>query len=605
MYKSFSFFVTIICFLLLLPSANLSAEVSNFRPDKKDYKYADKLLRKMTLDEKLGQLVHIGVNAGFMNQDSPEFLRLKKQITENRIGGITIFVGGVYETVHLVNRLQDASEIPLLISADFETGVGMRFYETSNMPWNMAVAATGNLEFARKMGIITAREAKALGVQQVFAPVVDVNNNSENPVINVRSYGENPIDVASFGTAFSAGLQSGNVLATAKHFPGHGDTAVDSHRGLPVIDFSRERLEKTEFLPFYELIKNGVGSIMVSHISMPQLDNEKVESLNKSIKPEYTEDVVITENTTIPATLSKNIVTGILKNEMKFDGLIVTDAMDMSGLTLYFSQEEAAVQAILAGNDILIKPANIEATIRGLKNAVKTGRISEERINESVRKVLAWKYKLGLFKQKITPLGKIDTIVSNQETRKLADDISRNAITLVKNEDNILPLKANQKVLILCITNGNDIDFTGKSFTSALSANGLDVERIALDARSTENEIENAVEKAKNADIVVAGLFGRVRSGAKNSVGIPESGEKALRKILNSETKTISIAFGNPYLILGFPEMKNYIVSYGDMVSLQRATANAIMGKSDFYGKLPITIGKYPEGTGLNLRKQK
>ena len=573
-----------------------------FRPSEKAEKWADKQLKKMSLDEKIGQLVHIGINARFMNQDSSEFIRLKRQITENKIGGIVVFVGGVYETVHLVNRMQEAAKIPLLISADFETGVGMRFYEAENLPWNMAIAATGNPEFARRLGVTTARESRALGVQQVFAPVVDVNNNPDNPVINVRSFGENPQDVARFGMAFAEGLQSGNVLATAKHFPGHGDTAVDSHRGLPVIDFSKERLEKTEFIPFRQLIENGVGSVMISHISMPQLDNEKVSPLEKSIKAEYTEKEVITEGTTVPATLSRNIVMGILKNDMNFDGLIVTDALDMSGLTIYFDQSEAAVRAILAGNDVLLKPANAESVIQGIKEAVASGRISEERINESVRKILAWKYQLGLVDRKITSLNEIDKVVSGQETRNLAADIARSAITLVKNEENILPLKAKQKAFVLCITNGNDISYVGNSLTGALRRNGLDVERIAIDERSTDEEIAKAIEKAGKADVVIAGLFGRVRSGAKNSVGLPEAGEKALRQILQSDVKTISVAFGNPYLIRGFPEMKNYVVAYGDMDDLQQAAADAITGKLNFKGKLPISLNEnYKIGTGLSL----
>ncbi len=576
---------------------------NKFYPNDKAYKQAEKMLKKMTLDEKIGQLVHIGVNGKYMNQDSYEFRQIKRHITENKVGGIIVFVGEVYETVHLVNRMQEVSKIPLLISADFETGVHMRMKDTINLPWNMAVAATGNPEFARRIGVTVAKESRALGVQQVFAPVVDVNNNAENPVINVRSYGENPNKVARFGIAFSEGLQSGNVLATAKHFPGHGDTAVDSHIGLPVIDYSRERLEKTEFLPFREIIKSGIGSVMISHISMPQLDGKEVTPLKNSIKTDFSDSAIVTENTTMPATLSQNIVTNILKKDMKFNGLIVTDAMDMSGLTLYFDQGEAAVRAILAGNDVLLKPADVDATIEGIKKAVQAGRITEKRIDESVLKILAWKNKLGLFKQKITPLNEIDKIVSSQETRNLSDDIARNAITLVKNENKVLPIKQNQKALVLCITNGNDINWVGKTFSNSLKANGLETKRIALDSRSNEEEIAAAVSEAQKADVIIVGLFGRVRSGAKNSAGIPKTSESPLREIMKMDKPNISIAFGNPYLILGFPEINNYVVSYGDMESLQTATANALMGKIDFVGKLPITIGKYKRGTSLSLKK--
>ncbi|CAN5566108.1 hypothetical protein BH20ACI4_BH20ACI4_18140 [soil metagenome] len=574
-----------------------------FRPDEKAYKWADKRLKKMTLDEKIGQMIHIGVNADYMNQDSAKFQEFKRQVTENKIGGIIVFVGGVYDTVHFVNRMQELADIPLLISADFETGVAMRFPDTINFPWNMAVAATGNPEFARREGALVAKEARALGIHWDFAPVVDVNNNADNPVINVRSYGENPQQVGRFATEFMQGLQSGNVLATAKHFPGHGDTAVDSHRGLPEINFSRQRLEQTEFIPFREIINNGVGSVMISHIAMPQLDSEKVQPLKKSEKASYTDSEIITEASTIPATLSKNIVTNILKNDMKFDGLVVTDAMDMSGLTLYFNQDEAAVRAVLAGNDILLKPSNGDAPIRGLREAVKSGRITEARIDESVRKILAWKYKLGLDKKQHTPLDSIDRIVASRETQALSNEIANNAITLVKNEENALPLKSGQKALVLCITNGEDRNFVGNTLTRTLVRNGLQVERIAIDERSTDKEIENALKKASESDVVVAGLFGRVRSGAKNSVGLPEAGEKVLKEILKNNTPVVSIAFGNPYLLRGFPSIKTYIVAYGDMSSLQSAAADAISGKIEFKGKLPITVGDYLRGTGLSLIK--
>ena len=255
-----------------------------FRPDEKAYKWADKKLKKMSLDEKIGQMIHIGVNADYMNQDSAKFQEFKRQVTENKIGGIIVFVGGVYDTVHFINRMQELADIPLLISADLETGTAMRFPDTINFPWNMAVSATGNPEFARREGALVAKETRALGIHWNLAPDADVNNNADNPVINVRSYGENPQQVGLFAKAFTDGLQGGNVLATAKHFPGHGDTAVDSHRGLPEINFTRERLEKTEFVPFRDLINNGIGSVMISHIAMPQLDSEKVEPLKKSRK---------------------------------------------------------------------------------------------------------------------------------------------------------------------------------------------------------------------------------------------------------------------------------------------------------------------------------
>jgi len=579
-----------------------AAQNQKFRPSEKAQKWADKQLKKMSLDEKIGQLVHIGINAQYLSQDSNEYKELMRNVSENKIGGVVVFVGGVYETVHLVNRMQENAKIPLLISADFETGVGMRFPDTVNFPWNMAIAATGNTEFARRQGEIVAREAKAMGVRQVFAPVVDVNNNADNPVINVRSYSENPADVARFAVAFTEGLQSQNVLATAKHFPGHGDTNVDSHRGLPIIDLPKSRLESVELVPFKAVVDAGIGSVMVAHISLPQIDPTEAKPLKQAIAATDTDAEIVTEKATLPSTLSPVVITQMLKKELSFDGLIVTDAMSMSGLTLYFNQDEAAVRAFLAGADILLKPADTDLALKGLKEAVRSGRISEERLNESVKKQLAWKFHLGLEKEKITSIEQIDRIVSSNPTRILTNEIAEGAITLVKNDDNALPLAKDKKVFYLGITNGDDRAFSGNSFQRELRINGYRFESVTLDERSTEADVRLALKKASEADVVLAGLFGRVRSGAKNSVGLPDAAARVLREVLQSNKKVISLSFGNPYLLKNFPEMKTYIVAYGDMSSLQRASAKTVMGAIDFKGKLPITVGDYPRGTGLRLK---
>ena len=556
----------------------------------------------MSLDEKIGQIVHVGINAKYTAQDSELFKDIQRQIVENKVGGIVVFAGGVYETVHFVNRMQESAKIPLLISADFETGVGMRFEETVNFPWNMAVAATGNPEFARREGVIVGKEARALGVMQVYAPVVDVNNNPDNPVINARSYGENPNDVARFGVAFMQGIQSQRIIATAKHFPGHGDTNVDSHRGLPIIDVSRERLNNLELIPFKAVIDAGIAGVMIAHIGLPQIDPTEIKPIKNAINTD-TNDAFTGEKATLPSTLSPLINTQILHKELGFKGLTVTDAMSMSGLTQYFNQDEAAVRAFLAGADILEKPADVELTIKGLKDAVISGRISQERLNESVRKELAWKYELGLFDNKITPLTEIDKIVSSNETRKLADEIAANAVTLAKNDGNLLPLAKGKKAVALCITNGEDRNTVGIMFANTLRSLGLQAERIIIDERSSDAEINLALSKIQKADVVIGGLYARVRSGAKNSIGLPEAGVKVLNETFALKKPSIGISFGNPYLLRNLPQFNAYIVAYGDMASLQRAAANGIMGTNDFVGKLPITIGEYPRGTGLSLKK--
>jgi beta-N-acetylhexosaminidase len=393
------YFSAILVLILLALPARPQAKFSAYKrePSSKALKWANEQLRKMSLEEKIGQLISVGVNATFLNQDSDAFRSLKHDIEDNKVGGIILFRGPVYESVILVNRMQQLARYPLLISADLEAGAGMRFDDTVNFPWNMAVAATGNPDYARRQGEITAREARALGVHQIFAPVVDVNNNAANPVINVRSYGEDPADVARFAAAFTEGAQDAGAIATAKHFPGHGDTAVDSHRGLPEINVSRERLNNVEFVPFKASVNAGVGAVMVGHIALPQIDATTVKPLPENLKskPIDTDQngEIIDEKAAMPATMSP-VIGHILRNDLKFDGMIVTDALSMSGLTIYFTPEEAAVRALEAGADMLLKPANVDASFSGVLQAVKSGRLTEQRVEESARRILAAKNDL-------------------------------------------------------------------------------------------------------------------------------------------------------------------------------------------------------------------
>jgi beta-N-acetylhexosaminidase len=485
----------------------------------------------------------------------------------------------------------------------------MRFDDTVNFPWNMAVAATGNPEYARRQGEITAREARALGVHQIFAPVVDVNNNAENPVINVRSYGEDPADVARFAAAFTEGAQAAGAIATAKHFPGHGDTAVDSHRGLPEINVSRERLNNVEFVPFKASVNAGVGAVMVGHIALPQIDATAVKPLPENLKskPIDTDQngEIIDEKAVMPATMSP-VIGNILRNDLKFDGMIVTDALSMSGLTIYFTPEEAAVRALEAGADMLLKPVNVDASFRGVLQAVKSGRITEQRVEESARRILAAKYDLGLVKERITPIDSIDQIVGSKDVTALATEIVEHAITVVRDEDKLVPLKAGKRVFNLAVTNGDDRSWIANPFVSRLKSAGVKVETVVLDERSTLEEVQKAVNRAKAADLVIASLYGRVRSGQASSVGIPQPGARALSWLMSEEKPIVGISFGNPYLLLSFRGLRTYVVAYGDMPALQQAAARALLGEIDVTGRLPISLpGLYPRGTGIQLKSVK
>ncbi|HVS20586.1 MAG TPA: glycoside hydrolase family 3 N-terminal domain-containing protein, partial [Pyrinomonadaceae bacterium] len=402
--------------------------------------------------------------------------------------------------------------------------------------------------------------------------------------------------------------QHAGVIATAKHFPGHGDTATDSHRGLPEIDVTRERLNSVELVPFRAAVDAGVGAVMDGHIGLPLIDPTAITPLPREVKlkPTDTDEAgeIVVEKGTMPTTLSP-VMNGILRRDLKFDGLIVTDAMSMSGLTLYFTQEEASVRAIEAGADLLLKPADPDAAFRGVRDAVKKGRLTEQRIDESVRKILSAKYDLGLTQQRITSLDEIDRVVASKKAVELAAEIAEHAITLVRNDAKLLPinLPPNARVFNLAITNGDDRLFIAQPFTSAMARGGRKLDTIVLDDRSSDSEVNKALDLAKNADVVIASMYGRVRTGQARSVALPEPGAKALEKLIDRQAPLIGISFGNPYLLGSFPKLQMYVVAYGDMPSLQEATARAILGQIDLTGRLPISLpGLYPRGTGIQLK---
>jgi beta-N-acetylhexosaminidase len=307
----------------------------------------------------------------------------------------------------------------------------------------------------------------------------------------------------------------------------------------------------------------------------------------------------------LPAGLSPVVVRGLLRGELGFDGLIVTDALDMSGLTLYFDQEEAAVRSVEAGADMLIKPSAPDAAVRGLLRAVQSGRLTEKRIEESARRILAAKYDLGLVQRRETPLNQIDHSLSGPDVIAFAREVAERAITLVRNDNNLVPIniRPETKVFNLAITNGDDRLFIASPFIAEMERNGTRIETIVLDGRSSEEEIQQAIKRARAADVVIASLYGRVRAGEARSVGLPESSARALTQLINHNVPIVSISFGNPYLLQSFPSLRTYVMAYGDMPTVQEAAARALLGKVDITGRLPISLpGLYQRGTGIQLR---
>src|SRR5215475_8290480 len=471
--------------------------------NKKEEDWVYKTLRSLTLDEKIGQMIVAEANVVFWSRKSDEYKKLQHHIVDNKVGGVILFRSQVWPTAVITNRWQEMAKTPLLISADLEMGPGMRLDDT---PWwapNMAVAATGDPNWARLQGEATALQARAIGVNWLFAPVADVNNNPDNPVINTRSYGSDPATVAEFTRAFVEGAQAAGAMACAKHFPGHGDTATDSHIGLPLVNVSRERLEKLELVPFRAAIEAGVGSIMSAHIALPQVEPELAAPLRTLNEREASTAEFLSQTeaeaarVTLPSTLSPKIMTGLLRDELKFSGLIVTDAMSMAGIAARYTPAGAAVKAIKAGADVIEKSPDIEAAVAGIKEAVAKGEITEARINASVERVLRAKAALGLHVKRVVDLNEVDRVVSNPRFNEIAQQIADHSITLVRDEQKLLPIDpkgTKGRLLNITFTDEEDRAIV-KVFADELRSRSSQSESLLLDHLATESDVARLLER--------------------------------------------------------------------------------------------------------------
>ena len=406
-----------------LPYANL------FPLTEEQTSWVDSVMQNMTTRDKCAQMVMTWVLGEYMNEDSKEFKRVNSLVKDQKIGGLIFFKGNILNEAILINKMQRISDVPLLISSDFERGLAMRLTDAIEFPYNMAVAATGDKNLAYEMGKAVSEECRAIGVHQNYAPVADVNNNAKNPIINIRSFSEDKDIVSDFCRSYIAGATELKVISTVKHFPGHGDTQIDSHQDMPTIAVDKLNLANNELVPFSEAIKAGVQSVMIGHLNVPAIDPSG-----------------------LPATLSKRVITDLLKNEMEFNGLIVTDAMNMNAVTNYFSVGEAAVKAVLAGNDMVLMPPDEEIAVTAIYQAVLAGEISSSRIDESVRKILTAKKWLGIDNGQYSDINEISNTVNSEHHKLLAEEIAEKSITLVKNDNHLLPLDPSKIYQTACIT---------------------------------------------------------------------------------------------------------------------------------------------------------
>jgi beta-N-acetylhexosaminidase len=550
--------------------------------------WSDSVLASLTLREKAAQIVWPSVYGDYVSGDSPQWRRLTQYVQQEKVGGFTISVGSPIEVAAKLNALQAMSSVPLLFGADLEAGAGFRArggYFVPNaidlggaivFPPEMAVGATRDTSLAYEQGRLTAVEGRALGIHIAYAPVLDVNNNPDNPVINTRSFGEDPDLAARMGVAFIHGLQDHGMIATGKHFPGHGDTGVNSHLALPVVTVSRSRLDTVELVPFRAAVNAGVGAIMSFHGAMPALDSSNV-----------------------PGTLSPKVLTGLLRGEMGFKGMIISDAMDMRGVLDQFGADEAVKRAVAAGIDVLIQPLDVSKTIDAVVAGIREGRYTEARLDSSVRRVLDAKRKLGLANNKLVDLNALRFVVGDSSNTQIARKVAEKSITLVKDSLGAIPIRpGNAKVLSITLARRADLP-AGNGFNAELRQSLPNLRTEFMATEDAPLNFPRLLQAADSADVTIVGSYVGQNWDAVTA-SAPQAFANFLQSLVERGRKPIVVAFGNPYLLQQIPWVPTYLVAWGGFPVSQQAAARALLGLSPISGHLPITIPPFAKiGTGL------
>ena len=582
-HKSFAVFSSCVLALFSFHFQAKSAVSTRARPG------GPPLLRSLSLHDRVAQLIMVRGYGDYPPVDNPEYRNFIRWIREDHVGGFIVagrIRGGnvipaqPFEMAAFLNHMQRAARTPLLVGSDFERGASMRVAETAKFPYLMAFGATHDLSAMKELGQATAREARAIGVSWVFAPDADVNNNPDNPIINVRSYGEDPQAVAAGVSAFIEGAHSdrkNSVLVTAKHFPGHGDTAEDSHIQLARLDQSKERIESVELVPFRAAVEHGVDSIMTAHMAVPAF-----------------------EPSGAPATVSRSVLTGLLRDELGFKGLIVTDALEMQGIAALYSQGDMAVRAVEAGADVLLMPSDPEACIRALIAAVKSGRISRQRIDASAGRIMAAKQRLGLFRSRLQSPDGISDNLGDPRMDQLAQDIADRAVTLVKDEKHLFPIPNEDGVCLVVMEEGQ-FSQRGETLTSALRRNLRDLKVYIADPAMPDDVLSAIAADSSHCKQIYAAAFVTVAAN-RGSVAL-EGGLNGFMKALEHGTVPVAlIALGNPYLLRDFPDVGSYAATFSTTTTSETAAAKAILGEIPITGKMPVSIpGLAKIGDGLDV----
>jgi beta-N-acetylhexosaminidase len=543
----------------------------------------------MTLRDEAAQLVFIPFYGTSPNTRSREYRKFVRLIHDTRVGGLILvnWANGrvtekaePYALAAFLNRIQRLARVPLMVSADFERGASMRVNDTTPFPHAMAFGAAGDLELARYEGEVTAREARALGVQWVFFPVADVNNNPDNPVINTRSFGEDPEKVAGMVKAFIEGAHSDKknyVLTTAKHFPGHGDTAVDTHLNLATIDVTRDRLEQVELVPFRAAIAAGVDSVMTAHIAVPAL-----------APPD------------LPATLAPQILTGLLRDEMGFKGLIVTDALEMGGIAKGFSSGEAAVKALEAGADVLLMPTDPDAAIKAVVGAVESGQIPRRRLQESVARILTAKERVGLDRSRSVNLEAIEDVVNSPEANEKAQEVADRALTVVRNAPGLIPIAGPEHACYAVLTEGH-YSVEGQVFAQEVHKRFPKAALATLDPSMPREAADAALANLHDCASYVVAAYSSA-AAYRGTVSLGGELPRAIEDMTASGKSVTLIALGNPYLLRDFPKVSAYMATFSTTPPSETAAARGLFGEIAIAGHLPVSIpGLAQLGEGLQL----
>jgi beta-N-acetylhexosaminidase len=532
--------------------------------------WIERTLRSMSVREKVGQMIVAKVDARYDCCTDPQYLMISRLAMEGKIGGIMFLKGDILSAAMLANHFQSESKVPLLVSADMERGLAMRLEGATKFSPAMALAATGDPELARSMASIIAMEARSVGIHQNYAPTVDLNSNPANPVINVRSFGERIPLVNAMSAALIDGLQSSGVVATAKHFPGHGDVTVDSHLTLPVLEGDRQRLEEYELKPFRAAITQDVLSVMVGHLAVPKLTG-----------------------TMEPASLSGTVVTGLLRQELGFEGLIVTDALNMKALQNGQTPGDIAVMAVQAGNDMLLFPEDPELVFNAVTSAVENGQIQESRIEHSVRRILQLKYWLGLGRQKLVDLSRLQELVGSPANDLVAQKIAEESLTLIRDHNWNLPLRLpDHGQVVNIILNDRPGETAGATFADKLAL-AYNVNRFRLTPASQTELFRTASDAVTNASAVI--LTTGIQAWSDSTSRLSKQQHDFIRTlpaIVSKETPVVFISFGTPYILGAFPEIGTALCSYSADNHTEAAVISALKGEIIPKGQLPVSIDR-------------